>query len=512
MKRLSLIFLMIFTLTIASVQSCGKQETKGPIKETQTYGSANHLPARELLSFLPQPDAIALVAPSIKNILNTVYKVDSLSENKVTNYLKNIPKINTLIKEDQNKTLEYLQSLGINVDKPCAFFYTLNDKWEAVLPTENLEPFLKDFPNAKKTTLKTSWHWFITGKQFAYWDAQENIGLMAYKGHTLFSNDINLFTQLVSRENNPPSFNYGLNGKPILSPDETVAILSISDDLKKIMDNPDKPFEPSWLKALILTLDTNYDELCAIINPENDFHEIAFSIHAKQGSSANSTKPELKFANFLPDNPVLTLDLALTDGIKNFIPQLAKQDKTGKIKKRLGPAAGIMSSPLFHSELSIGVLPGKETPMPNIILLTMCQQIQGLKSLLTVVSAPGEPVKEFETLVADLNKQPINIPLTLHIGLKDPYVLVTDNKDRLVETIEKISQNSQSGVSQPIQTMCPLGYIKSDTTAIKALLDSNLGNLKIDAIETLSKILPNLPEVCLYNDGPWYLMKIKATI
>jgi hypothetical protein len=146
---------MIFTLTIASVQSCGKQETKGPIKETQTYGSANHLPARELLSFLPQPDAIALVAPSIKNILNTVYKVDSLSENKVTNYLKNIPKINTLIKEDQNKTLEYLQSLGINVDKPCAFFYTLNDKWEAVLPTENLEPFLKDFPNAKKTTLKT---------------------------------------------------------------------------------------------------------------------------------------------------------------------------------------------------------------------------------------------------------------------------------------------------------------------------------------------------------------------
>jgi hypothetical protein len=221
---------------------------------------------------------------------------------------------------------------------------------------------------------------------------------MAYKGHTLFSNDINLFTQLVSRENNPPSFNYGLNGKPILSPDETVAILSISDDLKKIMDNPDKPFEPSWLKALILTLDTNYDELCAIINPENDFHEIAFSIHARQDSSANSTKPELKFANFLPDNPVLTLDLALTDGIKNFIPQLAKQDKTGKIKKRLGPAAGIMSSPLFHSELSIGVLPGKETPMPNIILLTMCQQIQGLNHYLPLCLLPVSQLKNLKPL------------------------------------------------------------------------------------------------------------------
>ena len=119
---------------------------------------------------------------------------------------------------------------------------------------------------------------------------------------------------------------------------------------------------------------------------------------------------------------------------------------------------------------------------------------------------------EFETLVADLNKQPINIPLTLYIGLKDPYVLVSDNKNRLVETIDKISQTFQNATPSSIQTMCPFGYIKSDTTAIKALLESNLGNLKIENIETISKILPNIPEVCLYNDGSWYLMKIKATI
>ncbi|HOV32778.1 MAG TPA: hypothetical protein PLX23_05385 [Candidatus Hydrogenedens sp.] len=512
MKKQYLIVIVILTLTIASIQSCGKQETKGPLKETQIYGSANHLSDRELLSFLPQPDAIALVAPSIKNILNTVYKVDSLSENKVTNHLKNIPKINTLIKEDQNKTLEYLQSLGINVDKPCAFFYTLNDKWEAVLPIENLEPFSKTFPDAKKTTLKTSWYWFISGKYSANWDSKESIGFMSYKGYTLCSNDIEIMTQTVLRENNPPSFNYGLNGKPILSPDETVAILSISDDLKEIINNPDKPFEPSWLKALILTLDKDYDEICAIINPENDFHEIALSIHSKQNPSTDSPTPELKFANYLPDNQILTLDLALTDGIKNFIPQLAKQDKTGKIKKKLGPASGIMSSPLFYSELSIGVLTANESAMPNIVLITMCQQIQGLKSLIALIAAPGEPVKEFETLVADLKRPPINIPLTLYIGLKDPYVLVADNKDRLVETIEKISQPSQIATPSPIQTMCPFGYIKSDTTAIKALLDSNLGNLKIENIETISKILPNIPEVCLYNDGSWYLMKIKATI
>jgi len=504
------IWLLIAVIATVFI-SCGKQTENKPLKETQMYGSEKHLPARKLLSFLPQPDALALVSPSIENIVNSFFKIDNFRDNEISNSLKKDPTLGYIIKEDKEKTIENLKSLGVNINSPCAFFYTLDDKWEAVISGENINSLQKIFPDAKKTTLKTSWFWFISGKLSAYWDSKSNIGFTEHNGYIILSNNIDLITKSISGNTPPPSFHYGFDGKPVISLDETAILLSISDELKTILNNPKQPFEPAWLKALLLVLGTEYDEICVIINPEDNFHEVAIAIHSAQKLSNNPSLPVLKAATFLPDNTIVKFDLAITNSLKNLLMQLPRQDSSGKLKNSLGRIGGLINSPLFQDELSIGILPPTEGDMPGIILITMCNQIDTLKSLLGITAVTEEPINGFEVLKADLQKL-AKIPLSFYIGLKSPYVIVTNSKDQLAQVIEKISQPPQENTNQNMQNTCPYGFISNDANAMNTFFANNPDLLKIDAVKTLSKILPNIPEMCMYNNDAWYLLKIKATI
>ncbi len=507
MKKTNFVIGIIISIICINVLSCSKQAENKPLKETQIYGSANHLPARKLLSFLPQPDALALISPSIKNIVYSFFRINDFRNNEIMKYLKNDPTISLIIKEDKEKTLENFKSLGIDIDQPCAFFYTLDDKWEAVLVGENISAFQKILPNAKKTTLKTSWFWFISGKLSAYWDNNSNVGFTTHNGHTILSNNIELLTKSISGNTPPPSFHYGLNGKPVLSTDEIAVLLSISDDLIAMLNNPKKPFEPAWLKAVLLSLESDYNEVCTIINPEDTSHEIAVAFHSKQNPNENIKLPELKLSNFLPENSLLKFNLAITNGLRNVLMQLPRNDSSGQIKKSLGPAINLLNSPIFQNELSIGVLPNNEK-LPNVILITMSSQVDTLKSLLTIASVPDEPIGEFEVLRADLQKL-AKLPIVLYIGLKNPYIIITDNREQLAEITGKFSLPPQEGTSQ---NNCPYGFIINDTNAIDTFINNNPDVLKTEEIKDLVKVLHNIPEACMYNDDSWYLFKAKVTI
>ncbi len=510
MKRNNFVIWATISIILLCFISCGKKADKNiPLKETQKYGSQNHLPTRQFLSFLPQPDAIALVSPSVENIINSFFKVDALRNNEIGNQLRKDPTIQFIIKEDKEKTIDNLKHLGINISKPCAFFYTLDDKWEAVLTGDNINALQKMFPNAQKSTLRTSWSWFITGKLFAYWDSNTKIGFMAHNGNTIISNDLNLITKSISGNTPPPSFHYGLNGKPVISDDEIALLISISDELKEILNNPKQPFEPSWLKAVILSLESEYDEICAFVNPEDAFFEVGVSFHARQ-NSPNTSLPELKLATFLSNDALLKFNLAITNGLKNVLMQLPRNDPSGQIKKSLGPAINFLNSPLFQNELAIGILPS-EGKLPNIVLITMCNQIETLKSLLAIASVPDEPIGEFEVLKADLQRL-AKVPIVLYIGLKNPYVIITDKKEELAKIIEKFSAPSQEEISQKLHSFCPYVFIVTNPDAIKELFNNNPDILKIDAVENLSKILPLIPEACMYNNEAWYLLKAKVNL
>ncbi|MGC8739129.1 MAG: hypothetical protein ACP5UA_10870 [Candidatus Hydrogenedens sp.] len=511
MKKSGITIRLLTVVIIICFISCGKQIENKPLKETQIYGAEKHLPARKLLSYLPQPDALALVSPSLGNIIYSFFKINNFRNNEISNSLKKDPTWNFVIKEDKEKTIENLKSLGANINSPCAFFYTLDDKWEAVIAGENTNSLQKIFPNAKKTTLRTSWFWFISGKLSAYWDSKLNIGFTEHNGYIFLSNSIELLTRSISGNTVPPSFHYGLEGKPVISPDETVILLSLSDDLKAILNNPKQPFEPVWLKALLLVLGTEYDEICAVINPEDSFHEIAIAIHSQQKPSNNPSIPVLQAFNFMPDNTMVKFDLAITNGLKSLLMELPRRDSSGQLKKSLGRISGFINSPLFQDELSIGISPPTEGDMPGVILITMCNQINTLKSLLGIAGVSDEPMGEFEVIKADLEKL-TNIPLTLFIGLKSPHVVITNNKDQLSQVVEKITQLPQEESNQTMQNACPYGFFFNDTNAIDAFFTNNPVLLEIEVANTLSKILPKIPEMCMYNNDAWYLLKIKATI
>lgn len=511
MKKSNIVICSLLFVILLGFLSCSKQEEKKPLKETQIYGSENHLPTRKLLSFLPQPDALALVSPSIESIVNCFFKIDNFRNNEISNSLKKDPTLSYIIKGDKEKTIENLKSLAVNIDQPCAFFYTLNGGWEAVIPGNNINTFTKLFPNAKKTTLKTSWTWFISGKLSAYWDSKSNIGFTLHNGYVFLSNNIELITKSISGNTPPPSFHYGLDGKPVISPDETIVLLSLSDELKTMLNNPKQSLNPEWLKAILLVLGTEYDEICAVINPEETYHEIVFAIRPILKPSDNSSLPVLKTSYFLPDNTIMKFNLAITNGLKNLLMQLPRQDASGQLKKSLGRVSGFINSPLFQNELSLGILQPSGEDIPGIIFITMCNQIETLKNLLSITAKPDEPIGEFDVLKADL-EQLIEIPLILYFGLKDPYVVMTIKKEQLAEVTRKISETSQEEDTQNIQNSCPYGFVVNDINAVNTFFSNNQNLLSIDIIETLSKILPNIPEVCMYNNDAWYLLKIKLTI
>ncbi len=511
MKKSDIVIYSLIFIILLSFLSCSKQEENKPLKETEIFGSQKHFPTRNLLSFLPQPDALALVSPSIENIVNSFFKIDNLRNNEMSNLLKKDPTLSYILKEDKEKTKENLKSLGIDTLQPCAFFYTLDKGWEAVIKGDNIDAFVKLFPNVKKTTLKTSWSWFITGKLSAYWDSKSKIGFTVHNGHIFLSNDIGLITKSIAGNTPPPSFHYGLDGKPVISSDETVILLSISDELKTILNNPKRTFEPTWLKGLILALGIDFDEVCAVINPEDTLHEIAIAIRPKQELVNNPTTQKLKLSQFLPENFLINLDLALTNGLKNFLMQLARYDSSGELKKDLGRVVSFVNSPLFQDELSIGVLPPPDGNIPDIIFITISNQIDTLKNLLGIAAKPDESIGDFDVLRADL-EQFIKVPVSLYIGLKDPYVVITNKKEQLTDVIKKFSEISPEEDAQNIYNACPYGFVINNTNAINTFFSNKPDLLKIEVIETLSRILPNVPEMCMYNNESWYLVKVKVNI
>lgn len=509
-KNMYIIYTLSF-IVIIGILSCGKKEENKPLKETQIYGLENHFPTRNLLSFLPQPDTLALVSPSLEGIINLFFKIDNFKSNEISNSLKKDPILSSIIKDDKEKTVENLNSLGIDTHQPCAFFYTLDKGWETIIKGDNINALTRLFPNAKKTTLRTSWTWFITGKLFAYWDKKSNIGFTSHNGHTFLSNNMELFIKSISGDTPPPSFHYGLDGKPVASSDETVILLSISDELKSLINNPKRSFEPGWLKGLILALDPDFDEICAVINPEDTFHEISIAIHPKQKLANNLKTPELKLFQFLPENYLVKFDLALSNGLKNFLMQLARYNSSGELKKDLGRAVSFICSPLFQDELSIGVLSPPEGDIPDIIFMTMSNQIDTLKNLLGIVAKPDEPIGDFDILKAEL-EQLIKVPLDLYVGLKNPHVIITNKKEQLSEIINRIAQTQYEGNTQEIQNICPYGFIVNDTNAIKTFFNNNPDLLTIEAVDILSKILPTISEICMYNNETQYLLKFKVII
>ncbi|HPP57934.1 MAG TPA: hypothetical protein PLT82_02255 [Candidatus Hydrogenedens sp.] len=521
------VFFLFVCLITPILFSCSKPAPKEPLKETQIYGNPDQLISRSLLTFQPQADTFALISPSVTQIIHILSKINSFAENKVLNDIINQPIISMLLKGKEDQSFETsLKSIGINIDNPCAFFYTPNDKWQIVLPTNNLDAFAKVFPDAKKTSLKTSWYWFISAPYSAYWDNKNKFGFMLYRNHIVCSNDLSLLTQTILRENILPSYNYGLYGKPILGTNEIAILLSISDELKKKVS--EDSYEPNWFKAVTLTLGRDYDEFCAVINPNSDFTEIAFSVHSLPNMVNKSKKPELTLSKFLPDNSLLTLDLALTNAIREFLPNLLRQDTKGDLKTKFNKLTGIVTSPLISDELSIGIYPSSEL-YPDIVFFAKSKQVENAKGLLKAVAVDDEPIGDFSTLKADLSVM-LKLPLTLNIGFKDPYIVLTNNRTKLISLADKVALDvikpEESGESESLENSdqsekqtqsnthneCPYGFLKIDTNNIKLFLEANKNLLESNNLEPLTQILPNIPEICLYEKDSWYLMKAKITM
>ncbi|MCX8065973.1 MAG: hypothetical protein N3G21_12525 [Candidatus Hydrogenedentes bacterium] len=505
-KHRFVIYLVIITGLCVSLLllSCGKTQPTQPLKNTQIYGLASHLPSREIISYQPDPTWIILISPSITPLVQTFFKIDAVLEKEISKGVKIDPILSKIIGEDINSTSENIKALGIEIEKPCGFFYSiLNDKWELVAHFKDKEKVLGIFPSMKKSYLKTSWHSFITRTHPIFIDTLTNVGIYFSADNKVFiSNDLDAMSNSVLPKESPPSFNYGIEQKGILSDNEIAILLTSSEGLLSKIQS----IESSEIRSLLSALNTHCEDFGFVINPTEEKTEIANVFFSKNGISEPSFVPQTQ--NLIPQESALVYGfLYLSKGLIDFLDTLQKNDKGGFFRKALGSAMGALSHRLLCDEVSFGVYE-KESKIPDFVVATLSENMMTLINLLKIIVEDGEPMGSFSTLKPS-QKSPIagKIPIDFVIGYKEPLFVVTSSSELLKSVENQFTKYSPSESKIPD---CQLGYIKVNKDRLSQAVES----LKIssDLPLRINKVLPKLSDICIKYKSNWGIIYINLEI
>lgn len=495
---------LIISLTVVELSllfsSCSKTQPVPPLKNTQIYGLAEHLPTREMLSYQPGPEWVALVSPSIKPLVETFFKASNLFKGDILEGIKIDPVLSKIIGKDVESTLDNFRSIGIEVNKPCGFFYNiLTGKWEVVGSFNDKEKILGIFPSIKKSYLKTAWYSFITRTHPYFVDTLTNVGIYFSDDYKVYiSNDSGAIIKSTLPKVNPPSFNYGLENEGILSNNELAVLLTSSEELLSNVQN----INSSELKALLVALNNHCEDFGVVLNPTDGKTEIAVVFYAKNGITEPSMSSQT--SHLIPEeNLAIKGFLYLQKGLIDFIDALNKNDKGGSFRKILGPAMPPLSQKLISKEISFGIYENNGK-VNDFIVATWSENQNILINLLKVVVEDAEPVGSLSTLKLREDSPIVkNIPVKFVIGYKEPLFVVASS----VELLQKVDSKITGGNQQESNDVnCKLGYVKIDKEKVTRAIESV--KIKGEDLAKIKTILPKLSDICINYKSNWGIIKI----
>ncbi len=501
-NKLNLVLIILVTIGELSllISSCGKPQPSQPLKNTQKYGLPEHLSTREILSYQPGPEWVTLVSPSIKPLVQTFFKASNLLKEDIFEGIKIDPVLSKIIGKDIESTLDNFQNIGIDVDRPCGFFYNLlTGKWEIVGNFKDKEKILGIFPSIEKSYLRTAWYSFITRRHPYFVDTLTNIGIYFSDDYKVFiSNDSEAIVKSALPKVNPPSFNYGLENKGILSNNELAILLAPSEELLSIVQN----INSSELKALLTALNMHCEDFGIVLNPTDEKTDIAVVFYAKNGINEPSISSQT--SHLIPEeNLAIKGFLHLQKGLIDFIDALNKNDKGGTFRKILGPAMPPLSQKLISKEISFGIYEN-DGKVKDFIVATWSENQNILINLLKLVVEDAEPVGSLSTLKLREDSPVVkNIPVKFVIGYKEPLFVVASSVDLLQKVDAKITGGNQP---ESNDVNCKLGYVKIDKEKVTRAIESV--KIKEEDLSKVKTILPKLSDICINYKSNWGIIKI----
>lgn len=500
-KSSFLSYIVIILLSILPLLSCGKSEPSKPLKTNQVYGLDSHLPSRGIISYQPDSSWVVLISPSLKSLIQTFFKIDSILKGEITKGIKMDPILSKIISDDVNATSENLKSFGIETEGPAGFFYNIfTEKWEIVANFTDREKLLGIFPSVKKSYLKTSWHSFITRRHPVFIDTLTNVGVyFSENGKVLISNELDAITKSITPKANPPSFNYGIEKKGIINENEVAILFNSTGELL----NNIQEIKSSEIKSLLIALNSFCEDFGIVINPGEEKTKVACVFYSKNTITPPSFTPQT--TNLISkEAPVLEGFLYLPKGLVEFLDSLQKNDKGGFFRKTLGPAMGALSHRLICDELSFGVYE-KEGKIRDFIVATRSENVMTLVNLLKMIAQDSEPIGSFSTMKPAKNS-PIGdkIPVDFVIGYKEPFFVITSSTELLSKAENPMDIPATGGDSSLDD--CTLGHIKADKEKLSKAIETLKINLDVASI--LKNILPKLSDICINFNGNWGIITL----